>query len=109
MTNEELKSIRARAEKATPGPWTCSRRSNQDDDSFVGHDLEERLTAERGQIARWADAEFIAHVREDIPNLLEEIQNLKELIEHAWDDGYDVRANNGAPIEFNTFKKEHGL
>jgi hypothetical protein len=56
MDDKQLTEIEARVSAATPGPWTT-----YDDDSE-------------------ADAEFIAHAREDIPALLAEVKQLREQV-----------------------------
>lgn len=72
LTAEQIAEIRARAEAATPGPWTVFARdsSGQAVDYFLGFDIEGPEEAQRGMFANRADAEFIAHAREDIPALL---------------------------------------
>jgi regulator of replication initiation timing len=52
VNSKELDVIRKRAEAATPGPWFA-------------------------EAANTADAEFIAHARQDVPKLLAEIERLK--------------------------------
>lgn len=74
MTNEELRQIRERAEKATAGPWNTAYTT---DDVFVLDEADIVLCAS----GRKEDAEFIAHAREDIPKLLAEIDWLKCLVE----------------------------
>ena len=69
---ERLAAMRARCEVATPGPWVAVSRSSdeQDDDYFLGWEIDGPRDAYRGQFARRADAEFIAHARADVPALL---------------------------------------
>ena len=57
---ERLAQIRARVQAATPGPWTTKT-------------LHTTL----------ADADFIAHSRQDIPDLLAELSRLRAVIEEA--------------------------
>jgi SMC interacting uncharacterized protein involved in chromosome segregation len=73
LTKEELEAMRKRAEAATPGPWYVDVfgdevRSNESDLS-VAYDITDE-----------ANAEFIAHAREDIPKLLAEIERLNDVI-----------------------------
>lgn len=71
MTEEQLKAIEARAKAATPGPWFV------DTDKCVYRDRpNDELIADPSQ-TNPADAEFIAHAREDIPKLVEEVRRLK--------------------------------
>jgi hypothetical protein len=53
MNDERLKEIRKREQAATPGPWWVS-------------------PSDEG-----ADAQFMAHARTDIPDLLSEVERLK--------------------------------
>lgn len=71
LSKDQLDAIRARADAATSGPWSTRTNSfHSIEDAFWGFDIEGPPNAERGQFARRADAEFIAHAREDIPALL---------------------------------------
>jgi hypothetical protein len=82
LTDEELAAIRARCAAATPGPWRShvEGRDHTSGSSFImtgeddsrGEDIE--LSG-----ATPADQDFIAHARQDIPRLLEEIQRLRNL------------------------------
>jgi hypothetical protein len=60
MTKEELDAIRKRCEKASPGPW------------YV-------VNIDKSK----PNAEFMAHAREDIPKLLEEIERLRGALDRA--------------------------
>lgn len=78
MKDEELKEIEERCNKATAGPWISFIegrnhtsgsnfiRTNQDDIELIG--------------ASDADQDFIAHARQDIPLLINEIYQLKMLL-----------------------------
>lgn len=105
LTDDELAEIRARADKATPGPWTpqsvCSNRSapggvepwESKETAGLGFDIEgpphpilDRYRFENG----W-DAVFIAHARDDVPRLLAEIKQLRQ----ENDALYDQLASEG--------------
>jgi hypothetical protein len=83
LTVEELAAIKARCEAATPGPWKpcIEGRDHLSGSSFImtgegaarGGDIE--LTG-----ATEADYDFIAHARQDIPRLLEEVEGLRKLV-----------------------------
>ncbi|MFC8983896.1 hypothetical protein [Streptomyces sp. NPDC057115] len=77
LNEQRLAEIAARAKKATPGPWITEER---DHDMHVGGVPDGPHIALLGR-ASWpgvpADAEFIAHAREDVPALLVEVQRLK--------------------------------
>ena len=82
MTDEELEEIRLRCETATPGPWKSfvEGRDHTSGSNFImvgeggsrGDDIE--LAG-----ATIADQDFIAHARQDIPRLLDEIARLKAM------------------------------
>ena len=86
-TAERIKEIRERAEKATVGPWvtvSCSHggRILTRGDTNVGR--KERHPQTYIQIVPREDAHFIAHAREDIPWLLERVEELEKEVEEAW-------------------------
>jgi hypothetical protein len=80
FSETELEEIRRRCEGATPGPWKSliEGRDHTSGCSFImtgqgdarGNDIE--LSG-----ATIADHDFIAHARQDIPRLLDEISKLK--------------------------------
>jgi hypothetical protein len=79
MSFVELEEIRLRCASATPGPWKSfiEGRDHTSGSSFImtgasknrGNDIE--LSG-----ATIADQDFIAHARQDIPRLLDEIARL---------------------------------
>jgi hypothetical protein len=83
LSEEELDAIRQRLAAATPGPWESfvEDRDHECGSNFIrtgGVDDIEPIGATA------ADQDFIAHARQDIPRLLEEIERLKALIDpHA--------------------------
>ena len=91
-----LKEIRAREQAATPGEWVHP-------DAWDGTSSREVWTRGGVQVAARlspADAEFIAHAREDLPFLLAQIeaqgwQPIADL-PNEWTDGRDVLVLNGA-------------
>lgn len=91
MTNAELDAIRKRAEAATAGPWhgntalrmIFAKRQSGDPEGADGDrpiaSIPLALDNTRGILGnRDADAAFIAHSREDIPALLDELQRLRD-------------------------------
>ena len=85
LTPERLKEIKQRAERATKGPWgvrhLCSGCTPEDDEG-AGLGLELIGPPQpwlEGQFARAADAQFCAHARDDIPDLVAEVERLWEL------------------------------
>ena len=77
MDEKQLQEIRARVEKATPGPWI-----HMDGDVFYGEirDVDNfDLIAEVPEADdRPEDFEFMAEARQDIPDLLAEVERLRE-------------------------------
>jgi len=83
LSDLESKEIRGRCEDATPGPWRSfvEGRDHTSGSNFImtgtgksrGNDIE--LSG-----ATAADQDFIAHARQDVPRLLDEIARLKALI-----------------------------
>lgn len=74
----DMDAIRQRCDQATSGPWKSyvEGRDHDSGSSFImtsGEDIE----LIRASVA---DQDFIAHARQDIPQLLAEIQRLKAMI-----------------------------
>jgi hypothetical protein len=91
----KFEEIRQRADKATPGPW------------YAGHDYREGganqilyhsgltvcfMSHDSSGLVDEFDTEFIAHARQDIPTLLDEIARLEEQV----DDLEHERKDNDA-------------
>ena len=74
LTNEELRAIRERVEKATVVNWYG--RYGFENEAYV-HDNEGETVAEN---LNDRDATFIAHARQDIPRLHAEIGRLRNEI-----------------------------
>lgn len=99
MNDDELDAIRARAEAATEGPWEVAHRADLDwlsqshlvDSS--DHEPGSNVRPEGETDPRWSsvwpcrnahhDAEFIAHAREDVPALLDEIDRLAAALDRV--------------------------
>ena len=113
MTDLDLAAIRARAEAATKGPWeVCAFDSGHSkfemSVSVITESAGDRICDMDGLGRTWneidarddgmADAEFIAHAREDIPALLAELDRLNATIGrvrdiHAPIDALDFGVN----------------
>lgn len=80
MDDKRIEEIGARCNAATPGPWTpVSRGAAEGEDGCFGWELNEPPDAGiRGWVYRWADIDFIAHARADVPDLLVEVRRLRE-------------------------------
>lgn len=110
MTPEQLRAIRERAEKATPGPWVAARETEyftaieRPDGRIlgsVGGDGYTDNSPEHAEIE--ANAVFIAHAREEIPALLEHIRELRA---EADDTGYAITSLGYAQEEARKFEAE---
>lgn len=79
MNVEQLNVIKERAVKASEGPWYNASNFG----CIVTFD-EDMIC---GEVERDSDAEFIAHARQDIPQLVKEVERLQSelvsAIEHA--------------------------
>jgi hypothetical protein len=91
MTKDELEAIKARCEATSVAPWVSfiEGRDCESGSSFIMtgiHKGEHIWGKNRGEDleiigATTADLDFIAHARQDIPMLLEEIERLKKIID----------------------------
>ncbi len=83
MTEERIAEIRARAEAATPGPWWTHKSfeviygQKSGFDSLIVCALESEDFMYSKERDMQANAAFIAHAREDIPALLDEVERLR--------------------------------
>lgn len=79
MNQQQLDTIRERAEKATPGPWS------NDGDTYIIPDNDLDIVCQT--FNKWGDnyenheanIEFITNAREDVPQLLAEIERLQSI------------------------------
>lgn len=79
MNDIEIEQINARCDSATKGPWISfiEGRDHTSGSSFIrtaGDDIE--LTGATND-----DQDFIAHARQDIPALVEEIYRLRKILD----------------------------
>jgi hypothetical protein len=85
MDSAELEAIRERCDAATAGPWESFVEGR---DHLGGNDfirtggLDDQSPDIELLGASTADQDFIAHARQDIPRLLDEIERLKKA-DHA--------------------------
>ena len=84
----DREQIRARAEAATPGPWTHYHEDGDDDCEFYCPSID-GVTVPGHRYPTWlidaTNADFIAHARTDIPDLLAAIGRVLALHEQAAD------------------------
>jgi len=83
LTQEQLESIRQRAENATP----CPRQIETTTDGAYVLDADDMIIA--ATIERNEDATFIAHARTDIPALLDHIAELEAEIKRLHEYYYE--------------------
>ena len=83
IDDTRLNEIEARSNAATPGPWRADKSEQvQYRTVGAGFDGKECVQSWSGSDAHYAngsrmgDAEFIAHAREDVPYLLDEVYRL---------------------------------
>jgi len=83
ISDDELKEILERCNRATPGPWvSCIEgRDHSSGSDFIktGTENERGNHIELSGATR-SDQDFIAHARQDVPRLIAEIQRLKQLL-----------------------------
>lgn len=98
MTEQEIREIEEREKAATPGPWRAVWTGN----TVKSH----RVYAEwTGNIAcgispKTGNADFIAHAREDVPRLLDEVKRLQAENEE-W-----RQINDSTDFEYKKLKAE---
>jgi hypothetical protein len=86
LTQQDLRSIKERVEKATPGPW-CVAGSDRDyviakhGDSERSSDNPILWADEDCLEGKKEDAEFIAQARTDVPQLVEEVYRLRAMMQ----------------------------
>jgi hypothetical protein len=96
MNEQELDAIKARCDKATPGPWVVGDGSPER--LYLGADAV--MCDVRGVVCQrsvyngkseydkqtYADMEFIAAARQDIPALLDEVERLSSALYDMYED-----------------------
>jgi len=81
MDAARLAEIRERAERATAGVWELKK-----DGRYEDHDeCRIELPDDDIELCRYENGEFIAHAREDVPAMLDEIARLRTIVENAQD------------------------
>ena len=99
MKKEELEAIKRRCDAATAGPWRVEHGIN-----VICADGKTATGATGTDAEYWhnrdkSNAEFIAHARTDIPNLIEEIEKLQEQVSELRRKLYEVQVRAGEIIE----------
>ena len=97
MTEERFAEIRGREKAATQGPWRdeCVIGRRKEIETFHTIRDKDGAIVDVLPISAYHDAAFIAHARQDIPALLDEVERLRaenEVLEKALEDlGFFVR------------------
>lgn len=91
MTAEELEAIRERCDKATPKPWVAvAEWQRTTGPAAVVYVLRKIMAATHIITASDSmsanDADFIAHAREDVPALLDEVERLQAVCRTEHDE-----------------------
>lgn len=89
MADLNLATVRKRAEAATKGPWQTGATPRAGEVYFgtvVDPDDPTEPGVLLGSVGTEADAEFIAHAREDVPDLLAEIDRLTRALREIGKD-----------------------
>ncbi|WP_077297362.1 hypothetical protein [Virgibacillus pantothenticus] len=84
LTKQQLEEIAERASMATEGPWGIADTS---DGAWIVDESGDIIT---GTTERLSDANFIAHAREDVLNLLEHVSKQKTEIEQLRNEMLDT-------------------
>ena len=80
MTNDikaRLAEIKARDAACTRAPWTHNRERHPAD-GMAWWEVESEVGTIAFQVGEECEAEFIAHAREDVPWLVEQVERLRE-------------------------------
>jgi hypothetical protein len=91
MTASQLEAIRARMKSASDGPWSVRRIPNsfpsQAGDRYTHPCVRGFRVPRRIYDLAWqqveADAEFIAHARNDMPALIEELEHMRSTLQEC--------------------------
>lgn len=81
MTSEELAEIERRANAAMSGPWQVNDGGYSS--TWVGKEDSEGLHTICSRVWSYAEAEFIASARSDVPALLVEVHRLTDIVDAA--------------------------
>lgn len=83
ITPEELAEIQARCDRARPGPWKSmiEGRDHTSGSSFIMVGPPDARSEDIEMSGGTADdLEFVAHARQDVPRLINEVRRLRSLI-----------------------------
>ncbi|MEQ1703045.1 MAG: hypothetical protein ABMA25_23300 [Ilumatobacteraceae bacterium] len=83
LPDEELDAIERRCSAALPGPWQSiiEGRDMTSGSSFIMTGSDDLYLSTGGPAVSYADHDFIAAARQDVPRLLAEVRRLRQLLE----------------------------
>lgn len=101
LSSEDRAEIQARTDAATKGPWmTITNYASGEVAEVFAPASSQTVFGAKSRSRRWeapirvADAEFIAHAREDIPKLLAELTRIEQALER---EGLAALIDRAAP------------
>jgi hypothetical protein len=107
MNKLDLEEIRRRSNAATEGPWVSDKGLSERGDkrtAVISHfDYDDGDWYIHGDIAGHADAEFIAHARQDVPALIAEVERLQK--SRDWYDGQLYSEMNRSTTYYDEMKR----
>lgn len=83
MDESRLSAIKARVSAATPGPWDAVNGSITDWNKGRPPTMEWVPRGAKPVDAAFSDADFIVHAREDVPDLVAEVERLHAMLPAA--------------------------
>lgn len=86
MNAEERAKIRARLDKATPGPWYMESRGRGREMVFVTGEFCSYNVCDSSGAMDTVDADFITHSRTDMETLLDALDEFSERVRRAVDE-----------------------
>lgn len=86
MNQKQIEEIRAKERAATPGPWWHTPPVATIEQRIIDYDGTGMVRTKIGTIDCPEDAQFVAHARQDVPALLDEIDRLRGLLDSAVQD-----------------------
>ena len=101
LTSEELKAIRERCEEVSPAPWHAGegilKWYVESEDGDLRFSLQELHQMDGHEWPAGECAQFIAAARQDVPRLLDTVEELRGLLDrvqtyYGWGDDLALRA-----------------
>lgn len=103
LSTEELQAIKERYEKATLGDWGFVPIENHVEYFIFGEGGNEAVAE---SVYTKDDADFIANARQDIPNLLAEIERLQTELEKYRRQHFEQMCDEWVALSYGEFEDE---